>query len=257
MENSRLMTANTRDTSSFIQLSLHNGAIHGLPVTLVVGRFTRAKFEHRDFAHYFADLDEAENWCPKRRQDYLAGRLCAAAASQGTVALSHLAPQGIGRHADGRPAWHRDITGSISHSGELALAVVTGAGEGVCLGTDVEFKVGQKQAQGLGRFVLSETEKEVVRASGLNFSLAVTLVFSAKETLFKAFSEPGERLSFTRARLVGIDIGQQALQFVADGENGYPALHTVLFALILDAKKSSDSPLRQLAVATLYLAANK
>lgn len=71
----------------------------------------------------------------RRRQQFLAGRACAALALEQT---GHPGPFGLPIGLDRRPVWPAGFTGSITHSQGLALAVTARSSEVLSLGLDLE-----------------------------------------------------------------------------------------------------------------------
>ena len=128
------------------------------------------------------DLDATlDGAVPKRRIQFAAGRHCALAA------LRALGAQvaGIGRGTDGLPVWPAGFTGSISHCDDLACAVAVRTTDAWGAGLDVERVVSRRRASRVGPLVVDRDELLAARAAGLDEALGVTLLFSAKETLFK------------------------------------------------------------------------
>lgn len=117
---------------------------------------------------------------PKRRADYVAGRLCAAAAlcRMGRAAVV------IGRQPNGAPCWPAGATGSIAHSDGRAVAIAASAQRYGSLGIDVERIVSDSQAHTLAPLILTSDERD--RFSGHATAAKLTVVFSLKEALFKA-----------------------------------------------------------------------
>ena len=112
----------------------------------------------------------------KRKADHLAGRIAAAHA------LSDHAVPGIG--PSGEPLWPDGISGSITHSGTRAMAVITQ--HPALIGIDCETILPENEALEIKDGIIDAQEEAVLSRSGYPFALALTLVFSAKESLFKA-----------------------------------------------------------------------
>jgi enterobactin synthetase component D len=129
-------------------------------------------------AHVDPTLDGA---VPKRRLQYAAGRHCAVTALRGLG----LDVSRLDRGADGLPVWPAGVAGSISHCDDLACAVVVNTSDARAAGLDVERVVSRRRAARVGPLVVDRDELLSARAAGIDEALAVTLLFSAKETLFK------------------------------------------------------------------------
>jgi enterobactin synthetase component D len=116
---------------------------------------------------------------PKRQSEYLAGRLCAAHALR-AVGL----PEAVGQ-AGRAPIWPDGVVGSISHSDSRVICVVSRFHRG--LGVDVEPLMTPAQAQDIHDLILTDAEMKL-RPSHLGFEPFLTLMFSAKEAVYKALS---------------------------------------------------------------------
>jgi 4'-phosphopantetheinyl transferase EntD len=122
---------------------------------------------------------------PKRKIQYLAGRFCAREAIA-TIPLTFnggILPQ----DSDGCPVWPHGLIGSISHTDAYATAAVARIGEATGLGVDVEPVMSPAAADEVARLVASEDEAlRAAEAASLDRPQSLTLLFSAKECLFKA-----------------------------------------------------------------------
>jgi enterobactin synthetase component D len=128
----------------------------------------------------------------KRRIQFLAGQYCARASIEAlTGSGAAEAPQ---RDADGCPVWPRGLVGSISHTTGFATAAVASTREARGLGVDAEPVMSGEAAAEVARLVALDDETRLVRlAAGITAVEALTLVFSAKESLFKALYPPTRR----------------------------------------------------------------
>jgi len=132
----------------------------------------------------------------KRKADHLAGRIAAAHA------LPDHAVPGIG--PSGEPLWPDGISGSITHSGTRAMAVVTQ--HPALIGIDCETILPENEALEIKDGIIDAQEEAVLSRSGYPFALAMTLVFSAKESLFKAlFPKVKSYMGFDSARITMLD----------------------------------------------------
>lgn len=127
---------------------------------------------------------------PRRRAEWCAGRRCAGEALRlltGQTSYPDMAP-------DRSPIWAGDVVGSISHSGNSAIAIVARAGECRGIGIDLERVLGQAEAGEIALQALTPAERKRL---GIRVDpFLVTLAFSAKESLFKALY-PTLRRPFT------------------------------------------------------------
>lgn len=113
----------------------------------------------------------------KRQSEHLAGRIAA------FYALREVGEKDIPAIGDERqPLWPAPWFGSISHCERSALAVVSPRPVGI----DIERIMASSLAAELESSIVNAEEKSLLDASGLPPELALTLVFSAKESAFKA-----------------------------------------------------------------------
>ena len=142
---------------------------------------------------------------PKRQSEYLAGRLCAAHALR-AMGL----PETVGIN-DRAPVWPQGAVGSISHSDNRAIAVVSRDLAG--LGVDVEPLMTAAQAKDVRDIVL--TAAETTRGPRhLSPEAFLTLAFSAKESVYKALSPHLSQMpSFHDVNLLGVTSKTVQLHF--------------------------------------------
>ncbi|HDR2864042.1 TPA: enterobactin synthase subunit EntD [Enterobacter asburiae] len=133
----------------------------------------------------------------KRKAEHLAGRIAAAHA------LPDHAVPGIG--PSGEPLWPEGVSGSITHSGTQAMAVAI-RDQHALIGIDCEAILAESEAHEIKDGVIDTEEEAVLSRSGYPFALALTLAFSAKESLFKAlFPQVQEYMGFDCARVTQLD----------------------------------------------------
>ena len=125
------------------------------------------------------------NCARKRQMEHLAGRIAA------VCALKAAGVKDVPGTGDQRqPLWPAPWSGSISHCGTRALAVVADQPVGI----DIENVFTPALAAELESSIIRPPERAVLMASELPFALALTLAFSAKESGFKALplaQQPG------------------------------------------------------------------
>jgi 4'-phosphopantetheinyl transferase EntD len=133
----------------------------------------------------FAGLSDAERALvhgsvPARRQEFAAGRAC---AHRALAAIDADTPT-IGRGARRQPVWPAGVTGSISHTADVAAAVARRETPAVrAVGLDVERADAVDEE--LWAQVLTAAERAAC-ASSADPTAAATAVFGAKEAAFKA-----------------------------------------------------------------------
>lgn len=117
----------------------------------------------------------------KRRAEYLAGRLCAMQAL-GAAGYPATAP---GRHREGAPFWPDGAVGSISHTGGLACAAVATERAFAGVGIDLEPVCGDGEAAEIAASIYAPGEREALGAWPGREAELLTIVFTAKEALYK------------------------------------------------------------------------
>ena len=133
----------------------------------------------------------------KRKAEHLAGRIAAAHALPG-----HAVPD-IG--PSGEPIWPEGFSGSITHSGTQAMAVVVHHPHAL-VGIDTEAILSDREAHEIQDGIINAQEAACLTRSGYPFAQALTLAFSAKESLFKAlFPQVKIYMGFDCARVAALD----------------------------------------------------
>lgn len=144
----------------------------------------------------------------KRRAEHLAGRI---AAVHALTAFGEKNVPGIG---DNRaPLWPAGLHGSITHCETTALAVAARQPVGI----DLETLFSAEMADELAAEIITQEERQRLLESELPFPLALTVAFSAKESLYKALSPLTTTLpGFASARVSAIDARHITLTCLAD-----------------------------------------
>lgn len=137
----------------------------------------------------------------KRQGEFLAGRVLA------QTALGLLGHQNvsvaIGKHR--APIWPSGLSGSISHSEGRCVCVIV-PDERAVVGIDIEKIASGDSFEAIFRQTLDPRERDIIAGqTGFDVNVLASLVFSAKETLFKAlYPIVGEYFDFDAAQLVYI-----------------------------------------------------
>lgn len=134
----------------------------------------------------------------RRQRHFLAGRWCA------RQALQHAGHQGecqLERDALALPRWPEQWLGSISHTKGKAIAVVGHSSVVDVLGADVEHIMDTARATRLRKGIA--TDAELALLADMNTEQRVTLLFSAKEALYKAlYPQTQQFVGFDAAQLM-------------------------------------------------------
>lgn len=156
-----------------------------LPLSIWHCRFNTLLYRDGEYASHGVMLPPSiADAALKRRAEYLAGRI---AAKQVLTALGEgSSPLLAGE--DRAPRWPGTLQGALSHNATLAVCVGRQhPGQGVSgLGIDTESLITPARAGELWPGIISQDERGLLEAGPLSFAAALTLAFSAKESLFKA-----------------------------------------------------------------------
>lgn len=136
---------------------------------------------------------ENSHWLPEalnkaslsRRQEFIAGRVCAQKCAE-ALGLELLNLPSLPSRA---PMWPENLVGSITHTKKLAIAAIGFKANYKSLGIDAEVLIDPAKIAELSTVIASESEMRALRISPENeWSLRFTILFSAKESLFKALN---------------------------------------------------------------------
>jgi enterobactin synthetase component D len=117
----------------------------------------------------------------KRKLSFIAGRLCAEKALEKTGLTNAI----VHRHESGAPSWPTGVHGSITHTSQFACAAVSRFAEIVSIGIDSEMIFSDTTSNEVQLYCC--TENEIAQFfSAENRNLIATILFSAKESLYKS-----------------------------------------------------------------------
>jgi enterobactin synthetase component D len=197
---------------------MHTIARNTLPVQGVC--FSKAHYHDALFKQNNLDIPAViQGALTKRKAEFLAGRLVAQAACASYLFTSAVPPIAIGLLR--APKWPSGVNGSITH---CYLPSGTGVAMACCcsdrelLGIDAELIFSLQQAEDLAEQFTDQAERSVILSAQdhLIYPVALTAVFSAKESFFKAVAPVlGFYFDFDAVKL--IEITSQKLTFkIAD-----------------------------------------
>jgi enterobactin synthetase component D len=171
----------------------------GLPQQVVLAEAAVDAFDGK--ATSWPDLPATlANASTKRRREFLAGRHCASQALQQAGCAT---PGMLDIGADRLPCWPDGWLGCISHTAHLAVAIAAESSTCMALGIDVEKWMDKQVAHDVQHQIVTPDELALLRDRPLQE--AMTLLFSAKETLYKALYPLTRRFrDFNAARVVSV-----------------------------------------------------
>ncbi|WP_299496205.1 4'-phosphopantetheinyl transferase superfamily protein [uncultured Shewanella sp.] len=182
---------------------------HMQHVTLVSCEFDINLFTPELFNTHQIQLPSKLNKAvPKRKAEYLAGRVLA----KHCFAELNLPYQDIINAEDRSPIWPKNVIGSISHSNETAACAITTSKSIQALGIDLEYDINLKSCEDIYKSIINSSEETLLRATDLPFNQAVTLAFSAKESIYKALYPLIKKFfNFDAVSINNINLEQQKL----------------------------------------------
>jgi len=140
----------------------------------------------------------------QRQLQFRVGRYCAREAIR-ALDPPHVVAS-LPRTASGAPLWPAGMTGSITHTDDFVSAAVAPTSKVEALGIDTERIMTAERARGVSQAVAWPCELAHARAAGCDRLEALTLVFSAKEAIFKCLhASVGRVFDFCDVRIVTID----------------------------------------------------
>jgi enterobactin synthetase component D len=141
----------------------------------------------------------------KRKAEFLAGRFCARAALR---LIAHArADERIPCGDDRAPCWPDGIVGSITHTSGFACAAIARRAAARGIGIDAEQWIVPEQASDIVESIAARDEIAALsRVTRWPESRVLTLVFSAKESLFKClYPEVRRYFDFRDAAVASLD----------------------------------------------------
>ena len=144
----------------------------------------------------------------RRQREFYSGRWSAVCAIESLTGRKD-APD----IADDRsPLWPAGLVGSISHTNDWALALVAEADKANRIGIDLESVDAVSKVHGLAELIASAYELgllvKTVQTSLMTMNELIALMFSAKESLFKAlYPQVGVYFDYLDAEIVQVDSG--------------------------------------------------
>lgn len=138
----------------------------------------------------------------KRKAEYLAGRHVA------QMALKELGWAGyhIATANDRSPVWPDGVVGTITHTAQHAVCSVARRAAVRAVGIDAELFMSHELGTQVRSILVSDAETAYLQSLPMAFEQALTIVFSAKESLYKAlYPEVKAFFDFTAAEVLHLD----------------------------------------------------
>ena len=151
------------------------------------------------------------NAVTKRQAEYLAGRVMAQKALNSFWPKGIAMPQILSRK-DRSPVWPHGYCGSISHTKDKAVCIIAKQKDWQVLGIDIEDIISEKDTIEFKKQIHTVNEEQLLTKVGIKSNVATTLIFSAKESLYKGLSPiVGYFFDFEHAEIIAIDTCERKL----------------------------------------------
>jgi len=161
----------------------------------------------------------------KRRAEFLSGRYSAKQALKHPIFnLQNIPDIPIGVHNS--PVWPKAVRGSITHNSTNAVCAVGLKSDIKFLGIDIECILTEQKAKNISSLIHDSTEANFLLTKGIQANKATTLIFSAKESLFKAlYPFVNEYFDFQEAKVKILDTHDQTIKL--ELEKPFRELHNL------------------------------
>lgn len=144
----------------------------------------------------------------KRKSEYIGGRICA-----NELFSKHKINDLILKNDDKRrPIWPASFVGSITHSKDKVYASVAKSSDYKSIGIDAELIMSEKRRVSIQEEILMQEELELYDKHNETKELIATIVFSAKEALYKLIN-PLTNVFFGFEHAQVLHINFQAMEF--------------------------------------------
>ncbi len=172
-----------------------------LPYPSACCHFNLAEFSPTLIKHFGFVLPESLRHAVKKRQaEYLASRWLVAELLDSTNIKGF---QLLNRE-DRSPIWPTGVYGSLSHHADKVFVILNGVPS--LVGNDIELTLSEGKAAELYSMIMNDNEVAIMTAAGFSLAQATTLVFSVKETVYKAVYPRVQRLfGFEQVTVQAVD----------------------------------------------------
>lgn len=153
-------------------------------LAMLVGRFELGHFSDELFRQLSISAPEpVKTAVAKRQAEFLAGRFLA----RTLLEQRGIQSQDVAIGPNRAPIWPHGIVGSISHHDQLAACVISHQTHERCgVGLDIERLIAPELVAGMAGVVTDPEEGRRLSTQGMDNCVLMTLIFSAKESIFKA-----------------------------------------------------------------------
>jgi len=155
--------------------------------------------------------NEMLNAVKKRKAEFLAGRYSAKQLARALkISRADSIEVKVGLHRE--PIWPLGLKGSITHNSSTAICLMSKSPQVCSLGIDIETIISEDLVGDISSLVCNKQEVQLLLSQEINKRKAITLIFSAKESIFKAlYSKVGEYFDFNEAVLMDVNLSSNRM----------------------------------------------
>lgn len=186
-------------------------------IYLVSAIFNVARYSSNHFKNLGIDFPPSiRKSVLKRQAEFLAGRFVASQAmTLAGYSVDNVPTIPIGEKRE--PIWPQDAIGSISHNSTRALCIFQPMMQSALMGIDIENIMTKEVARDISDQIHSSNELMILVNAGFDSNVATTLIFSAKECLFKAlFPSIKMYFGFQYAKVIQVNRASRTLGLTLD-----------------------------------------
>ena len=167
--------------SDLKKLDLGEAMLIGYKCRFDAENYNDSLWDHYSIGNLSAQSEMLTN---KRKAEFLAGRVCAQKCLLDLNFTNTVIEVGKNR----APIWPHGIVGSITHTSNTAVSVAALFRNYEAIGIDLEEIISSKIAEEINYQILGKEENQIFSNNThiVEYSRFLTLVFSAKESIFKA-----------------------------------------------------------------------
>lgn len=182
-----------------------------LNINLILCKYRLQNFSDELFIKHRVDIPKViECSVETRRAEFLAGRMMAFQALKFSGFASH---EQIKASKNKGPIWPCGYLGSISHSKEFIFTAACEGKKCNSLGVDLEHIFSLETYNNVSKHVHTKSEINIFLNTGISELAASTIIFSAKESLYKAlFKYVNQFFGFEVANIISVDMKTYTLE---------------------------------------------
>lgn len=172
----------------------------------------------------------------KRKSEFIAGRYATKIALQASQKENINKEVKIGKYK--QPVFPEGYLGTITHSGSIALCLLTQNKEVKFLGVDIEPIINKDDLLALEYRIYSKNEMQHFLNIGIDPYKAATCIFSAKESIFKAyFNELHNNINFQKFKLTNVVNNRNSIEMIFKLYGEYQKFFTITSVTAIVHKK--------------------